>query len=984
MAEGSTLTIRQPRKDHLTLARVVQRSLLKLLCVILAAARLVLAYGSSDSTYWGRPVIGINLDSDARLTTEEFASQMTQKIGEPLERSKVSESLKNLYETGRFRELRADIQDKQYGVVLVFVGRAQYFVGEVRVEGIPKRVEPAALRSASRLRLGEPVSEDELNAARQRIRTVLANEGYHQARVDSQVTRHPEDQESDITFVIVPGKQARLSEVQFQGHPAVPPQRLASVARWRPGTHLTSEKLDRGLFRIRKFYVKRGRLEAVANVQERNYDGRGNSERLTVQVQAGPEVRVHVRGARISKRRLKHILPVYREGATDQLALSQGNQKLEEFLQEQGYFSAKSRVEREVSPGSETMDITYTVTRGPRGEFVGFAFKGNKSVNEDDLEAVMKIQPAAFPRFRGTFDHAFLEHDLKAMTMLYQSRGFLDVRITPEINENYANKAGNLFVTFNIEEGELVKVGQLAFHGLSPDLETSFRGSLLTRGGQPYSPTRAQTDRDTILTYFANQGYAHATVNWKASAPSPTHEVSLEYTVDPGARETIQQTIFMGNEHTRNSIIDRELTFDEGESLRQSSLLESQQRLYDLGVFNQVQIATQDPESPETQKTVLVDVEEAKRWTVQYGFGIDVQTVGSNQPQGQTKASPRFSFETTRLNVFGRAQTLTARGRFSDLEKGGAISYLIPRFMRKRNLDLRISGLSQTTRDVATFTARRQEGNLTFTKQYSRAFISGGYTYRRVQALNLNLSRISQEQLPLFSQPVRVAMLTGSYGNDHRDNPTDATAGSYSVADAGVAWNRLGSEANFVRISGQNATYYKLTRRLVFARNTRIGLEAPFGTNALLPGGIPLPERFFMGGSESHRGFGLSQAGPRDLNTGFPLGGKALLLNTFEFRTAFGINNRFGLVLFHDAGNVYSTIGTMRPFKFSQSSVSDFDYTVHAAGIGFRYHTPVVPLRFDVAYNLNPPRFEVHRPNAPVEVRRLSNIQFSISVGQSF
>ena len=67
----------------------------------------------------------------------------------------------------------------------------------------------------------------------------------------------------------------------------------------------------------------------------------------------------------------------------------------------------------------------------------------------------------------------------------------------------------------------------------------------------------------------------------------------------------------------------------------------------------------------------------------------------------------------------------------------------------------------------------------------------------------------------------------------------------------------------------------------MFARSTRIGVEEPFASTDF----APLPERFFAGGSTSHRGFGINQAGPRDLTSGFPLGGEALFLNNLELRT---------------------------------------------------------------------------------------------------
>ena len=227
----------------------------------------------------------------------------------------------------------------------------------------------------------------------------------------------------------------------------------------------------------------------------------------------------------------------------------------------------------------------------------------------------------------------------------------------------------------------------------------------------------------------------------------------------------------------------------------------------------------------------------------------------------------------------------------------------------------------------------------------------------------------------------------GSFVSDHRDDPLDATRGSYALADAGIMYKDFGSQspsqawpyfANFVRLMGQYASYYQVNSHLVFARNTRVGLDSPFGNDA----NIPLPEKLFMGGSNSHRGFSINQAGPRDPKTGYPIGGNALFFNSVELRLRMP-EQRLGFVLFDDAGNVFTTIRHMRLLKFSQNSPTDLDYDSDAVGVGVRYKTPVGPLSFDVGYNLNPPRYQA-TTNGVVGVQQLARFQFFLSVGQSF
>jgi outer membrane protein insertion porin family len=592
-----------------------------------------------------------------------------------------------------------------------------------------------------------------------------------------------------------------------------------------------------------------------------------------------------------------------------------------------------------------------------------------------------------------------LNSDVAAIESLYHSRGYLNVKVTPHLATDYQGQAGNLFLVLEIDEGPQTTTAHMEIHGLPHDFEKATTASLANAPGKPFSPDNALNDRETILSDLANRGYMHANMTWKSAPGFAPNTVDLQYDVAPGRKETIRRIAILGNEHTRLSVIQKEITLRAGQPFNESAVRNSQQRLYNLGVFNQVKIAEQAPDSSETDKTLLVDLEETKRWTLGYGAGLEVQRLGSNQPQGQFKASPRLSLDVTRLNVGGRAQTADLRGQLSTLEKIAQFTYLIPRFTNHPDLSLRFNALTEQSANVLTFTAKRQEISEALEKRFSpTTLISGRFNYRNVQALDIS-NRISPNEIPILSQPARIGMFSMDYINDHRDNPIDATRGSYSLADAGISWTDFGSESNFIRFFGQNSTYYRISRRLTFARSTRFGFESPFGSLrkilATLPNGqketiftheIPLPERFFMGGSDSHRGFSINQAGPRDPLTGFPLGGNALFLNSLELRMRFA-QDRLGLVLFHDMGNVYSSIRKMRLFKVSQSSPTDFDYTVHAVGFGVLYNTPVGPLRFNMGYALNPPRFNVQTVANGItntEVQRLSQFQFFISVGQSF
>jgi outer membrane protein assembly factor BamA len=246
---------------------------------------------------------------------------------------------------------------------------------------------------------------------------------------------------------------------------------------------------------------------------------------------------------------------------------------------------------------------------------------------------------------------------------------------------------------------------------------------------------------------------------------------------------------------------------------------------------------------------------------------------------------------------------------------------------------------------------------------------------------------IQPQEVPLFNAPDLVSQFGVTWVHDARDNPADATRGSFNSADFGVADTSIGSSASFLRFYYQNSTYHPIGKKFSFARSVRVGILGPYRDTVSLSfpaqttdvSVIPLPERFFAGGGTSLRGFALNQAGPRDALTGFPVGGQALLILNQEFRFPMRlpyIGSALGGALFYDGGNVYSRLSRVTFRAYSPAPVFDpanpktcefnctneLNYFAHTVGLGFRYATPVGPIRIDLGYQLNRPKFVVPLP----------------------
>jgi outer membrane protein assembly factor BamA len=241
--------------------------------------------------------------------------------------------------------------------------------------------------------------------------------------------------------------------------------------------------------------------------------------------------------------------------------------------------------------------------------------------------------------------------------------------------------------------------------------------NLYTGPGQPFSDSRIADDRDIILNYYFDNGFPAATFDAEAT-PAPGNHTNVVFKINEGEKFYVDRVLISGREHTRPFVVDHELQMKSGDPLSQGDLLRSQQKLYDLGIFSQVDTAVQDPEGVEPRKNVLVALQEAKRYTFNYGAGFEFQTgqaaisgTGS-KALGTTGVSPLASLDVTRLNFRGRDHTITFESRVGGLQQRGLVSYEAPRWFNNPDWKLSLTAFFDHTLDVHSFFDGRAKGAL--------------------------------------------------------------------------------------------------------------------------------------------------------------------------------------------------------------------------------------------------------------------------------
>ena len=562
---------------------------------------------------------------------------------------------------------------------------------------------------------------------------------------------------------------------------------------------------------------------------------------------------------------------------------------------------------------------------------------------------------------------------------------------------DYQGKHGDVAVTITIDEGVQYRVSKVDLRGATHFDLATIVSRLSSAPGQPYSELNVGLDRDMVLTMYQSSGYPDAAFDWSLEEDAANHQMALVFNVTEGKPRYVRDVVITGLRETRHRLVDPNILLKPGDPLSWTTMGLMQRRLYNLGVFDKVDMAIQNQQGDTENKFVIYHMVEGHRYYLGVGLGAAVARFGGSQtsldqPAGATGFSPRVALDVSRLNLWGLGHSLNFKSRYSSLDRRASLNYLAPRYRNVEGRNISFTALYDNTRDVRTYTAIRYEASIQYSQRLSKATTASvRYAWRDVR-VDPGTLKIDPGLIPLLSQPSHIGMVAGNLIQDRRDDPTDAHRGIYNTADLGLAYSKFGGNKNFLRFLGRNSYYYSLNRYLVLASNTSFGVIKPFAIPSTEDPAnyIPLPERFYGGGSSSDRGFADNQAGPRDPVTGFAVGGNALLFHSTELRFPL-IGNNISGVLFHDLGNVYTNLGTIS-FRFHQRDITDFDYMNQAVGFGIRYRTPIGPVRLDLAYSLNPPTFyglkgsyqDLINGTATSTIQTANHFQFFFSIGQAF
>jgi outer membrane protein insertion porin family len=663
-------------------------------------------------------------------------------------------------------------------------------------------------------------------------------------------------------------------------------------------------------------------------------------------------------------------------------------QKIKDAYAEKGFFLA---------------DVSYEIARGRDNEVVvkfkivehqpvtvrRVTFVGNEHVPDHELRDQMQTGNGGFFAFGsgGAYRQDVFERDVLMLSALYYDKGYLSVQIgTPRVMLTPDREGIDIAVV--IREGPRYTIRQLRVYEHDADGREvpplggrqALRQMIREQSGDYFNRAELIKDLQAVRTLYRDAGFANVQAEPQTELDPTRNEVDIVVPIVRGPPVRIERIEVKGNNKTRDKVIRRELEIEEGQLFSETRLDHSKRRVTALGYFERVDISTEQGSAPDR---IVVNIEITEKATGTFQIGAGFSSIESFILTAQVQQA----------NVFGNGQSLALQGQYSSLRQLITLRFLEPYFLDSdwsTNVEL-----YDTLYAFTNFTRRSVGGSLTFGYALAQPWLRLGVTSTvewdsvDTQATTSLFGVASgyssvYQQLPLANlfNSGRVVSLRPTLTFDTRDNRLFPTSGVFLQASTEIASAALGSEFNYIRNRFTGRFYYPLGGNtgapgsgFVLKLNTELGL-----ITSPDPQGVPIFQRYFLGGILDLRGYYLRTITPRlplttalDPNSapipnGAQIGGNLEAYENLELE--FPILDSVGIrgVVFFDAGNAWNTEdqycktapspqfdAVVRPcFSFPGS----LGYLRTSTGFGIRWFSPLGPLRFEWGFPLSPLPYE--------------------------
>lgn len=593
------------------------------------------------------------------------------------------------------------------------------------------------------------------------------------------------------------------------------------------------------------------------------------------------------------------------------------------------------KIDTEVTPLERNrVGIVIDISEGRAARIKQINIVGNRQFEDEQLLDKFSLTTPTFFSFYTKDDQYSkqkLAGDLETLKSYYLDRGYLNfavsstqVSITPDKRD--------IYITINITEGDQYRISEVTLSGdLVVEPEELFP-LVRINPGDVFSRKRVTRAVDKISEKLGDQGYAFANVNTVPELDDEANEVALAIFVDPGNRVYVRRVNVSGNVSTRDEVLRREMRQMESGWFSAEKVDRSRTRLQRLGFFEDVNVETPPVPGTPDQVDVNYSVTEGQSGSVTAGLGFS-QTSGL-----------LFNASISQNNFLGNGERVSMSFNNSDVSTVYSFNYTNPYHTMdgiSRGFGIYFRETDANEANLADYTTDTFGGNVNFglpINEFDTIRLSGAYENMNLKATSGSTSLVTGF-IEEHGDTYDTVTIAASWSHDTRNKAIFADRGGLVRLSGETAFP--GSGLEFYKLNYRHQKFFSLTRALTLSLNGELGYGDGYGELDKLP----FFENYFAGGSRSIRGFEDNTLGPRDPESGDPIGGSFKVVGNVNlyFPVPFiEENNTVRIGAFFDIGNVFDGVDNF--------DTGDIRYSVGLSGL---WLSPLGPLAISLGFPLN-------------------------------
>lgn len=347
----------------------------------------------------------IHIRGAAEIETSQILFSLENQIGETINRKKIIQDIKTIYQLGLFQNIRAEVETAENGYLLNFIVTERPRIIDIQYEG--------------RKSLPESTLEEELTLKKtdiydpvivQRNQTLLQDlyrkKGYAQARISHRIEKISE-QQYRLYFMIEEAPQIFLTDITIDGAQIFSENEIKRFMisseidcfGWVNDSGLfQEERVNQDLALITQNYLKNGYIKVfIPKPQVTLYHNTDYSWlQIKMNIKEGPQYfagKIDITGDLLgSKKDLLKILELKEGDVYNPFLQNQDRTSLTETYQEQGYAFARIIPQTKINDDSKLVDITYHIIKKEKAYLGRIDFSGNSTTRDFVIRREFEVQ----------------------------------------------------------------------------------------------------------------------------------------------------------------------------------------------------------------------------------------------------------------------------------------------------------------------------------------------------------------------------------------------------------------------------------------------------------------------------------------------------------------------------------------------------------------------------------------------------------------